>query len=236
MEKLSVLEERRRACLRTGEKDETALGREYADYVRQQQKAAADRLDEIAAEQAYEQLLLLMEQENSRASSVNGIRRSTADSRRHASRLLGLKKQKEAMAAIDPDAFYVMHSRQILQDIADERDGRLVKVPYLQRAMKQISDSLSAGIPVYLVGHLGSGKTQLAQEASQDVMHRRLLYTQLKKDLSAWRNAHPGASRKEELSWFGSVYPDLLKQVMGNTMPPVLYFRLAQSDRPGYVC
>ncbi|MEE8807265.1 MAG: hypothetical protein SOI44_02465 [Lactimicrobium sp.] len=220
MEKLSVLEERRRACLRTGEKDETALGKEYADYVRQQQKDAANRLDEIAMEQAYEQLLLLMEQENSRTSSVNGIRRSTSDSRRHASRLLGLKKQKEAMAAIDPDAFYVMYSRQVLQDIADERDGRLVKVPYLQRAMKQISDSLSAGIPVYLVGHLGSGKTQLALEASQDAMHRRTLYAELSKALSAWRREHPGASRNEELSWFGSVYPDLLKQVMETPCHP----------------
>ena len=193
MEKLSVVEQRRRACLRSGDEDHTAVGKAYADYVRRSQKQAASRLDEIAMEQAYEQLLLQMEQESSRSDSVNGIRRSTAASRRHAGRLLGLRKQEEAMAAIDPDAFYVLHARQILQDINDERDGHLVKVPYLQRAMKQISDSLSAGIPVYLVGHLGSGKTQLALEASQEQMQHRLRMSLLQKSLLAWRDAHPGA-------------------------------------------
>ena len=139
MEKLSVVEQRRRACLRSGDEDHTAVGKAYAEYVRKSQKQAASRLDEIAMEQAYEQLLLQMEQESSRSDSVNGIRRSTAASRRHAGRLLGLRKQVEAMAAIDPDAFYVLHSRQILQDINDERDGRLVKVPYLQRANSGLS-------------------------------------------------------------------------------------------------
>lgn len=220
MEKLSVVEQRRRACLRSGDEDHTAVGKAYADYVRKSQKQAASRLDEIAMEQAYEQLLLQMEQESSRSDSVNGIRRSTAASRRHAGRLLGLRKQEEAMAAIDPDAFYVLHSRQILQDINDERDGRLVKVPYLQRAMKQISDSLSAGIPVYLVGHLGSGKTQLALEASQEQMQHRLRMSLLQKSLLAWRDAHPGASRSDELAWFCQVYPDIEKQVQNTPCHP----------------
>lgn len=33
-------------------------------------------------------------------------------------------------------------------------------------AKQKVIDSLNLGVPVYIVGHLGSGKTQLATEAA----------------------------------------------------------------------
>ncbi len=153
----------------------------YGRYIAGKRAAARDTLRQIELEEAYEAWLLAAAQQKSRALSVNGEKRSTPQSRKHAARLAALRQKKEALCASDPDFFCVCRETDLAEDLAEERAGRLVGVPYLLRAKKQIADSLNAGIPVYLVGHLGSGKTQLAIECAVDYMRENLLWEQLTK-------------------------------------------------------
>lgn len=208
MESLSRLEERRR---KHGTENDPLL-KEYAACIDQRRKQARQWLDETDAQIAWESYCLEEERNCSRQDSVNGERRSTPVSRRLAAEIQGLQKQKTATAAIDPDVFYAFHEAQLLQDLNDEREGRLLQVPYLRRAEKQISDSLSAGIPVYLVGHLGSGKTQLAMEAAQEQMKNRKMHGLLKERMDSFGGMHPCASEEERKAYFLSVYQSCRKE------------------------
>lgn len=210
MERLSELEKKRLENLRNhvSERDDIIL-QAYTEYVRQSREKAAERLHLIDLEIACEKMLLQEERENSRADSVNGERRSTSASRAHAEAIEGLLRQKQALTAISPDAFCMAHAEQILQDVSDEREGRLVNVPYLRRAKKRIADSLDAGIPVYLVGHLGSGKTQLAVECAQDYMRRRMLQKVLEEKMKAFRADGDDNARR---AYFASIYPEAVRQ------------------------
>nr|WP_243153510.1 hypothetical protein [Senegalia massiliensis] len=44
----------------------------------------------------------------------------------------------------------------------------MITVPYVVKAKQKVIDSLNLGVPVYIVGHLGSGKIQLSTEAALD--------------------------------------------------------------------
>lgn len=48
------------------------------------------------------------------------------------------------------------------------KEQQLVPVPYVTRTKEKVIECLEKSQPVYLVGHLGSGKTQLAIEAAVD--------------------------------------------------------------------
>ncbi len=208
MEKLSILEEKRRKLLAGHEIPDDPLLKQYCSCIRFLRQKAADKLAGNEEESVWEAFLLEEERRRSRDDSINGERRSTPQSRQHAARLQGLIRQKEAAAAQDPDVFYVLHEKELLQDLNDERDGKLVNVPYLQRARKQISDSLEAGIPVYLVGHLGSGKTQLAKESAEEQMYKRTLYHLLKEKMDAYDTAHPGADNEKKKAYFLSIHQE----------------------------
>lgn len=233
MERLSELEETRLKNLRHHAEESSAgspaeilsgtgasaqLLLKYKDFLRESRHDAAQRLSDIETEIAYEEMCLVEERERSKAVSVNGGRRSTPESRRHMEKIDGLRRQRQALIELSPDAFYMAHAGEILEDVSDERQGRLVDVPYLVRAKRRIQNSLDAGIPVYLVGHLGSGKTQLAVECAQDYMRRRALQKTLEEKMEAFRQGQaedaaclgpaPSISRKDELAYFASIYPD----------------------------
>lgn len=216
MVRLSELEEQRREQLRRhGAPEESPLLRRYTQYVREQRRQAGERLDQIDAGIAYERLCLQAER-----AAAAGTRRSDAASRRHAAGIQGLLRQRAALVALSPDAFMAFHEKEIVDDVGAAARGRLVDVPYLHRARKRISDSLDAGIPVYLVGHLGSGKTQLALESAQERMRDRLLREDLTAQLQAFRQAHPAAAREEELAFFSSVYGEAQRRASAAEVHP----------------
>lgn len=232
MERLSELEEKRRKRLRTspgGEEaamspEEEKVSRDYSAFVREERQKEALKLHSIDMEIAYEKFCLAKEQEESRKDSVNGERRSNAASRGHAMKIRGLVRQKEARISLSPDAFYEAHEQELLEDIENERKGRLVDVPYLIRAKEQIRASLLSGIPVYLVGHLGSGKTQLAVEAAGDYSRELAVQRKLSEKNNAFEKRHPAATREEKLSFFEKALGEAEKEVDSDALSLRPYF------------
>lgn len=213
----------------------------YCSYIADKRKQAAETLRRLNLEEAYRKWLLRAAQDESRALSVNGEKRSTPATRRQALKLQEIRREKDRLLAEDPDFFAVYHEEELRQDLADERAGRLVSVPYLQRARKQVSDSLEAGIPVYLVGHLGSGKTQLAIECATDYMRGRRIqelltekmaehgYASCSDAASGADSAQPGPDRgtpaadpdsPEAFACFCSVYPEIRRQADSEELHP----------------
>lgn len=205
MERLSVLEKQRQENQRSHRPAKEELLLSYTDYVGQRRREAAKTLCQLETESFYEETCLYLERRTSCRNPNAGRRRSSPETREHVRRINGLRHRKSALMAMDPDVFYKAHAEMLLADVSDEQSGRLIDVPYLHRARKLIAASLDAGIPVYLVGHLGSGKTQLAVEAAQDSMRRRFLMQKLSEALLSYRNGHPDSGREEELAWFSGI-------------------------------
>lgn len=227
MRRLSKLEQTRRALERqqagtkteqqNNSKDtqdpEDPVLQSYLAYVKDRRTAAKKELEGLELQEAYETYLLKAEQEKSRRTSVNGEKRSTRQSRAHALKLQEIREKREALAERDPDFFYVSNEKKIRDALHAEREGKLVDVPYLVRAKEQVFASLDAGIPVYLVGHLGSGKTQLAIECAEEYMARRLLQKELTDRMKEYQGDDPYA-------FFCSIYPKVRDEVKKQELHP----------------
>jgi MoxR-like ATPase len=221
MERLSKLESGRLARLRAHEPDPEGLAGEYSAYIREKREEAGRKLSDLERETAYEKVKLEEARREASCETVGGERRSTEETRRHVQKLTGLARQKKALEELDPDIFYMAREKELLQDTEDERCGRLIDVPYLKRTRAQIAASLGSGIPVYLVGHLGSGKTQLAMEAAEDFSREKRLTDALLAKLAAFREDVPSASRDQELAFFKDVYPDVLRAADEEKVQPL---------------
>ena len=185
----------------------------YLAYVKDRRTAAKKELEDLELQEAYETYLLKAEQEKSRRTSVNGEKRSTRQSRAHALKLQEIREKRQALAERDPDFFYAVNEKKIRDALHAERSGKLVDVPYLVRAKEQVFASLDAGIPVYLVGHLGSGKTQLAIECAEEYMARRLLQKELTDRMKEYQGDDPYA-------FFCSIYPEVRDKVNQQELHP----------------
>lgn len=218
MYRLSQLEQTRRTLLRAGTSEtgtDPALDRilrHYMSWLEESRSAAAVKLNELQTRLAFEEFSLAQARKDSRRHSVNGERRSTPATREHAGRIQQLREEIDALVQQDPDFFFVQALGTLNRDMQQEHSGHLVDVPYLLRARRQISDSLDAGIPVYLVGHLGSGKTQLAIECAQEYRRKRLLWELVSRKMADHQKRHPKATGEEAFSYFEQIYPNSRKE------------------------
>lgn len=178
----------------------------YEKYAKTQLKDQTTALDLIEGQIAYKRFLLKGERENSRKLSRNGRRVSTPKSRLLVNDIKSLESQREALIKNNPFAFIAYYEGILNQDLRDGASGRLIDVPYVLEARKRISESLEAGIPVYLVGHLGSGKTQLAEEAAIDFSMENAIYRELTTCMNEWFTNNPGSSEESAFSYFISKY------------------------------
>ena len=67
---------------------------------------------------------------------------------------------------------------------------------------KKIIKSLKQGTPVYIIGHLGSGKTQIAREAAMDFTLENIIQKELEEDLEKWFLNHRNASEDQAIEKF----------------------------------
>ena len=200
MRRLSKLEQTRRSLERAeaagedpkeskeAQDPEDPVLQSYLAYVKDRRTAAKKELEDLELQEAYETYLLKAEQEKSRRTSVNGEKRSTRQSRAHALKLQEIREKRQALAERDPDFFYAVNEKKVFA-------------------------SLDAGIPVYLVGHLGSGKTQLAIECAEEYMARRLLQKELTDRMKEYQGDDPYA-------FFCSIYPEVRDKVNQQELHP----------------
>lgn len=217
MARLSEIECERRAAARgvKEERGESGLLGRYESYVQKAREEAEAELGAIDAEERYERFCLAEARDRSREASLLHERRSTTETRAHACRIAELEKRRRQLLEKDADAFFVAKRQELSRDIEEQKSGRLIDTGYVARARKAIASSLDAGIPVYLVGHLGSGKTQLAVEAAEDYSAERARRHQAAEAMAAWRQEHASATRGEAVQHFDEVW----QEASGKNMP-----------------
>ena len=185
----------------------------YSSYIDGERKKARAELKEIRFRIAYEDMFLFVDREEASKKSINGERVSDTKTRRHTLIIQALHKEIEEKRKSSPDFDYVLKEEKLEQDIFNERHHRLVKVPYVEEAKKEIEFSLENAIPVFLVGHLGSGKTELAKEAASDFLFKRNLNTALSSEMECWFKKNPKADQEKCFAHFSRVYQSIYDKV-----------------------
>ncbi|MDO5713892.1 MAG: hypothetical protein Q4Q07_05610 [Tissierellia bacterium] len=81
-------------------------------------------------------------------------------------KLLDCKRKKEEYLSRNPIWYYTIYQEIWKQERQGIKEGQLIHTPYVKKALKDIINLLSKGEAVFLRGHLGSGKTEIAMEAA----------------------------------------------------------------------
>lgn len=88
----------------------------------------------------------------------------------------------EGLAEKTPESFYAQHIME-LKDYKEQLDeGKLVEVPYVRERLDTIKGSMRRTKPVFIHGHLGSGKSVSAYEAAREFM----IDFHVEKDFEEW--------------------------------------------------
>lgn len=77
------------------------------------------------------------------------------------------KNAREATYQTSPEAFYGLHLQELKDYKQQLENGKIVEVPYVKEQVEDVVSHLHAGKPVFLYGHLGSGKTEIAIHAAK---------------------------------------------------------------------
>jgi len=111
-------------------------------------------------------------------------------------KIVDLQGRAKAFFESRPEAWIVAHGMRLneMKQIFDSR-GRIVETPYVASKMRQVETALTGGRPVFLIGELGSGKTELARQLSYKTLSLP--------HLARWDKAHPAPQEdtEEHASW-----------------------------------
>lgn len=188
-----------------GPKTEHKYYKRYQAYIEEETKRKATEIEELEKLIQFEKFFLRWERRRCKERNHSNHHGSNPATRYRVDRINDLKRQMEHLLTDSKEAWEYYHKRQFIEDIEDIRDQRLIKVPYVDMAKRKVMDSLDIGIPVYIVGHLGSGKTQLALEAAIDYTIENKLQTELEEKLEEWFSKNPHVTEGEAIEKFSQL-------------------------------
>lgn len=84
----------------------------------------------------------------------------------------GLKEKKEKLLESSPEAFFGIH----LQELKKYGEAkRIVETPHVKEQAEDIVAHFKNGEPVFIYGHLGAGKTELAMHIARNYLQKEAL-------------------------------------------------------------
>ncbi len=177
--------------------------KKYKAYIEEETENMGKRILEIENLIEYEKFFLRWERRvNSEVNNSNHYGSNSA-TRYRVDCIEKLEKELERLLEDSPEAWEFYYKRQLTRDIETQHQQRLVAVPYVVKAKQKVIDSLNLGVPVYIVGHLGSGKTQLAAEAALDFTIQNRIQRELEVKMESWFSQNPNGTEKEAIEKFG---------------------------------
>lgn len=175
----------------------------YKTYVEEETENKGKKILEIENSIEYEKFFLRLERRiNSESNNYNHYGSNPA-TRYRVDCIKKLEKELEIILENSPEAWEFYYKRQLISDIETQHQQRLVTVPYVVKSKQKVIDSLNLGVPVYIVGHLGSGKTQLATEAALDFTIENTIQRELEDKMEDWFSKNPNAKEKDAIEKFG---------------------------------
>lgn len=174
----------------------------YKTYVEEETANMGKKIQEIENLIQYEKFFLRWERRVSKESNNYSHYGSNPATRYRVDCIKELEEELEKILENSPEAWEFYYKRQLIGDIDNQHQQRLVTVPYVAKAKQKVIDSLDLGVPVYIVGHLGSGKTQLAIEAAVDFTIQNKIQRELEDKMEDWFFRNPDATEKDAIQKF----------------------------------
>ncbi|WP_423230439.1 hypothetical protein [Clostridium amylolyticum] len=174
----------------------------YKAYVEQELENKGKKIQEIENLMEYEKFFLRWERRVNSESNNYSHYGSNSATRYRVDGIEKLERELEIILESSPEAWECYYKRQLISDIETQHQQRLVTVPYVVKAKQKVIDSLNLGVPVYIVGHLGSGKTQLATEAAMDFTIQNKIQAELEGKMEHWFSENPNATEKDAIEKF----------------------------------
>lgn len=174
----------------------------YKTYVEEETANMGKKIQEIENLIQYEKFFLRWERRVSKESNNYSHYGSNPATRYRVDCIKELEEELEKILENSPEAWEFYYKRQLIGDIDNQHQQRLVTVPYVAKAKQKVIDSLDLGVPVYIVGHLGSGKTQLAIEAAVDFTIQNKIQRELEDKMEDWFFRNPDVTEKDAIQKF----------------------------------
>ncbi len=174
----------------------------YKAYVEEETLNMGKKIQAIENLIEYERFFLFWERRVNSESNNYSHYGSSPATRYRSDRIEKLENELEEILKNSPEAWEFYYKRQLVDDIETQHQQRLVTVPYVAGAKQKVIDSLNLGVPVYIVGHLGSGKTQLATEAALDFTVQNKIQRELEVKMEVWFSVNPTATEKDAIEKF----------------------------------
>jgi len=110
--------------------------------------------------------------------------------------------KKQELITSTPEAYYGLHLQQLKKYREDMDNGVIVETPYVKKQAERVVGSLSSGQAVFIYGHLGSGKTELAMHVARNYIlkDRPDLDKRVDLEMSKWLAENQGANKTEQES------------------------------------
>ncbi len=176
----------------------------YKNYIEKETLNRKKQLEELINKIDYERFFLCWERRISRE-NINESYTSNAATRYRVDEIQKLEKELDLILDNSPEAWQIYHQRKIINDIRNQREQRLVEVPYVIEAKHKIIESLKLGTPIYIIGHLGSGKTQLAIEAASDFIIQNKIQREIENEMEVWFSLTKHISENDVLDKFKEI-------------------------------
>ena len=183
-------------------KEDNVFYEKYKAYVEEETANQGKKIQEIENLIEYERFFLRFERRISSETNNYSHFGSNSATRYRVDCIRGLEKELKKILESSPEAWEFYYKRQLISDIETQHEQRLVAVPYVVNAKQKVIDSLNLGVPVYIVGHLGSGKTQLATEAAMDFTIQNKIQSELENKMEEWFSKNPNAKEKDAIQVF----------------------------------
>ncbi|PSJ31487.1 hypothetical protein UF10_02255 [Peptostreptococcus russellii] len=142
----------------------------------------------------------------------NSFLKSNPATRYRVDRIKKLEEELDELITKSEIAHTVYNKEKLLDDIENQKNKKLVNVDYVLDAKNKVKSSLKKGVPVNIIGHLGSGKTALATEAAVEFTIENMIQELLEKKMEEWYLNNKNASFEEVLSAFESFNTSIRKR------------------------
>ncbi|MEG0249311.1 MAG: hypothetical protein RR561_01875 [Peptostreptococcus sp.] len=173
----------------------------YKEYIQNEYETKEAEIARIKNCIAYEKFFLEWERRVIFESEDSSIRSNPA-TRYRVDKIKKLEIELEETISKSNIAKIVFNKEKLLSDIENQKNKKLVNVDYVSNAKGKIKESLRKGVPVNIIGHLGSGKTALATEAAVEFTIENKIQDFLENKMQEWYFDNENTSFEEVLEVF----------------------------------
>lgn len=188
-------------------KDKSII-KKYENYLKVEQNKQRKIIEELENLIDYEKFFLEFERNQSRNNYNSNSYTSNYQTRYRISKIEEYYRKLNEIIKSSPDAWEFYYHRQLIKDIQTGYNNGLVNVKYVLDSKKRIVESLKKGTPVYIIGHLGSGKTQIAREAAIQFTLGNIIQREIEDEIEKWFLKNKDASEEEAIQKFKELNED----------------------------